>query len=60
MNVLVSSNNKFLKPLLTSLYSLSINTYEKEVDVYFINVSVDEKNMKWFLNKINLFYTFLC
>ena len=52
MNVLVSSNNKFLKPLVTSLYSLALNTNERSINVYFINVSVDKKKLKWLLKII--------
>ena len=48
MNILVSSNEKYLKPVMVALYSLSLNTNENLIEVYFINVSVDNKKMEHF------------
>jgi lipopolysaccharide biosynthesis glycosyltransferase len=41
MNILVSSNKKFLKPLFVMLFSLCSNTKEQYVHVFFINVSLN-------------------
>lgn len=53
MNILVSANKNYLKSLITVLYSLSLNTNEKTINVYFINVSVSNDEIKNFKKIIN-------
>ena len=48
MNILVSSNKKYLKPLEVMLYSLSKNTTSKEIKVYFVNATLNEKTIRSF------------
>ena len=56
MNILISSNKKYLKPLEVMLYSLSKNTKQNEINVYFVNATLNNKEInkfKKFLGKIN-------
>jgi glycosyltransferase family protein len=53
MNILVSSNKKYLKPLGVMLYSLSKNTNSEHVNVYFVNVTLSNKDIVWLKKHIS-------
>lgn len=63
INILVSSNKKYLKPLQVMLYSLSRQIKDEEVNVYFINVTLSEckvlKLKKYIENMKNFKFTLL-
>jgi len=50
MNILVSTNAAFLKPLIVALSTLVNNTNEQILNVYFLNINLSTKQIEW-LNK---------
>lgn len=52
MNILVSSNEMLMKPLVVSLTSLHENTNSDNIQIYFINVSLLEPQVQWLKRKL--------
>lgn len=58
MNILVSVDSRYLKPLAVALYSLHKNTEADDICVYFVNVTLDNKELDWlerYLQKLGIF-----
>lgn len=53
MNILVSANEIFLKPLVVALISLHDNTNADTIQVYFINVTLSENQIQWLRKKLS-------
>ena len=50
MNIMVSSNKKFLDYLMTMLFSLK--KHNGDITIYFLNKDISEKRMKRFINQV--------